>query len=205
MKKMLLIGILGLGCFGSHAQSHEAQQLLLNWEKLTQLKQILSDMKKGYEIVSKGYTAIKNISEGNFSIHQVFLDGLMQVSPTVRNYKRIADIANYQVQLVQEYKSAFKRFKASDLFNAKEIDYMGNVYGNLFDLSLKNMDDLLNLITANRLRMSDDERLKEIDRIYNDMQDKLVFLRHFNGENSLLAVQRMKASVETERLQKLYK
>ena len=62
------------------SQTDEAQQLLLNVEKLAQLKQILKDMYKGYEIVSKGYNTIKNISEGNFDLHKVFLDGLMQVS-----------------------------------------------------------------------------------------------------------------------------
>ncbi len=45
----------------SKAQSAEVQQLLLNYEKLNQLKNILSDMKKGYQIVSKVYSTIKNI------------------------------------------------------------------------------------------------------------------------------------------------
>ncbi len=38
------------------AQSNEVTQLLLNVEKLTQFKQILSDMKKGYQILSKATT-----------------------------------------------------------------------------------------------------------------------------------------------------
>src|SRR4051812_4125515 len=76
----------------SKAQEQEIQQLLLDVEKLAQLKNILTDLKKGYEILSGGYQTIKNISEGNFNLHQTFLDGLLQVSPVVRNYKRVADI-----------------------------------------------------------------------------------------------------------------
>lgn len=99
MKKILIIVCLAfLGLLPSYkasAQTDEIAQLLLNVEKLAQFKQILSDMKKGYQILEGGYNTIKDISEGNFSLHKAFLDGLMQVSPTVRNYKRIADIINY--------------------------------------------------------------------------------------------------------------
>lgn len=41
MKKILLIITLVVINFMSKAQEQEAQQLLLNWEKLTQLKKVL--------------------------------------------------------------------------------------------------------------------------------------------------------------------
>jgi hypothetical protein len=37
------------------AQATELAQLALNIEKLAQFKQILADLKKGYEILSGGY------------------------------------------------------------------------------------------------------------------------------------------------------
>jgi hypothetical protein len=204
MKKVWLMFIVAFVGAKGYAQSQEAQQLLLNVEKLTQFKQILSNMKKGYEILSKGYSAIKNISEGNFSLHKVFLDGLLEVSPAVKNYKRVAAIINYQVQLVKEYKTAFKRFKQSGWFNAKEIDYLGNVYEQLFNRSVKNLDDLLTVITSSKLRMSDDERLAAIDKIHADMQDKLLFLRSFNNSNMVLSLQRAKETQEVEQLELIY-
>lgn len=180
------------------AQSQEVQQLLLNVEKLSQLKQILSDMYKGYEVVSKGYNTIRELSKGNFSLHQLFLDGLMQVSPTVRRYRKVADIISNQALLVKEYKVAFNRFKEANLFNLNEINYMGSVYENLFDRSLQNLDELLVLVTAGHLRMSDEERIAAIDRIDADMADKLHFLRSFNKGNDMLAVQRSRESVDTK-------
>ncbi|MFX5583033.1 hypothetical protein ABTE20_20720, partial [Acinetobacter baumannii] len=85
--------------------------LLLNIEKLAQFKKILKNMKNGYQIIFKGYTAVKDISQGNFNLHKTFLDGLMQVSPAVKKYKRIADIISYQLRISKEYKLAFNRFK----------------------------------------------------------------------------------------------
>lgn len=186
-----------------YAQSTEAQQLLLNVEKLAQLKKILSNMKKGYEIVSTGYNTIKDISQGNFNLHDAFLNALLQVSPTVRKYKRVADIISCQSQIVKEYRSAFNRFKSTNLFNSSEITYMEDVYKNLFNKSLQNLDELGMVLTAGKLRMSDDERIAAIDRVYKDISDKLVFLRSFNNEGSVLAVQRGREMVDTKLSEKL--
>lgn len=101
-KLFALLVVIMVGCFQPvFPQSQEAQQLLLNWEKLTQLKKILNDMYKGYEIVSQGYNTIKNLSQGNFNLHKIFLDGLMQVSPAVKKYKRVADIIACQGMIVK--------------------------------------------------------------------------------------------------------
>jgi DNA repair ATPase RecN len=205
--KKILIGTVFIGLlFPSPitAQKQEIQQLILNIEKLAQFKQILKDMKKGYEILSGGYNTVKDLSEGNFSLHETFLDALMQVSPTVRNYRRIGDIVNYQVLLVKEYKSAFKRFRDSENFNAEEIAYFERVYDNLFKQSLRNLDELTSVITANKMRMSDDERLASIDKIYADMQDKLLFLRNFNNNTAVLALQRAKERNDVNAMRSMY-
>ena len=186
------------------AQSTEIQQLLLNYEKLNQLKNILSDMKKGYKIVSKGYTAIKDISQGNFNLHEAFIDGLMAVNPAIKNYKRVVDIISYQKNIVREYKSAFIRFKQNGSFSPDEIEYLGKVYGQLFNKSIQNLDELATVITSSKLSMSDDERLQAIDRIFADTEDKLQFLRDFNKQANLLAIQRSKEKQDFATMQQLY-
>lgn len=208
MKKLLIIGIVFVGLLApskATAQAQEMQQLILNIEKLAQFRQILKDMKKGYEILNGGYNTVKKLSQGNFSLHETFLDALMQISPTVRNYKRVGDIVNYQVLLVKEYKAAFERFRNSGNFNTDEIAYLERVYNNLFKQSLRNLDELASVVTANRLRMSDDERLAAIDKIYADMQDKLLFLRNFNNNTSVLAIQRAKERNDVNAMRNIYK
>src|ERR1700759_887334 len=102
---MRIIKILALClCFSMkvHAQAQEMEQLLLDIEKLTQFKSILSDMKMGYQIYKQGYGTVSNLSKGNFDLHNVYLTGLMAVSPAVRNYGRVADIIAQQASLVSE-------------------------------------------------------------------------------------------------------
>lgn len=188
----------------AQAQSQEVQQLLLNVEKLAQFKQILSDMKKGYQVLSTGYNTVKDLSEGNFDLHKTFLDGLMEVSPAVRKYRKVSEIIEYQVLLVKEYKAAHQRFRQSGQFNAGELDYLNRVYTNLFNQSLKNLDQLAMVVTAGKMRMNDAERLEAIDRVHADMNDQLQFLRTFNNNNTQLAMQRAKAANDVAAIRSLY-
>ncbi|WP_461791657.1 TerB family tellurite resistance protein [Pedobacter sp.] len=187
------------------AQSAEVQQLMLNVEKLSQLKNILSDMKRGYTILSGGYNTVKNIAQGNFSLHEVFLDGLMVVSPEVRKYHKVAEILRFQVDILSGYKSALKRFSVAEVFSSSDRDYLKRVYGRLNKGSLQNLDRLLMVVTSSKLRMDDSERLSAIDRIHADMSDKLLFLRAFNRDVGLLELQRSKAGAEMRSVREMFR
>jgi hypothetical protein len=186
------------------AQEQEIEQLVLNIEKLLQFRKILSDMKEGYEVLSQGYELVKGISEGNFNLHKLFLDGVLEVSPAVRQYERIAQLIRMQAQLVKEYKTAYQRFQRSNLFNSGELQYLQRVYAQLFNTSLQQLGDLASIITAGTLRMSDDERLASIDRLYGDMEEQLIFLRRFNSSTSVLLLQRTKENNDVKGLHNLF-
>jgi hypothetical protein len=182
----------------------DIQQLLLDIEKLTQFKAILSDMQAGYTILTQGYGAVKDISQGNFNLHSAFLNSLMAVSPEVRKYGRIADIIANQASIVSEYKSAWKQANASGHFNAQELLYINGVFTSLLNQSVDNLTNLANVITAGTLRMSDAERLQAINGIYSDTLNKLVFLRDFNDKVAILALQRQKEQNEFNNLKNLF-
>lgn len=208
MKKVLIGLMILMGSIGYvppvHAQAQELEELALDIQKLAALKSILKEMYDGYKILTTGYNAVKDISQGNFSLHKLFLDGLLTVSPTVKKYVRIVDIINSQLTIVTEYKMALAHFRGIQLFNNSDINYLESVYNNVFNRSLQNLDELLMIITDNQLRASDAERISAIDRIYKDMEDKLEFLRQFDNNAGLLATQRQKALEENQSLQRLY-
>ncbi len=202
MKKILLFVLLSSNiCFG---QSQEAKQLLLNVEKLAQLKLMLSHMKTGYKILEKGYTSIKNISQGNFNLHRDFLDGLLQVSSAVKKYSKVADIIRVQLKLVKEAKDALAEFRRSRQFTVAEIEYLGNVYANLLKESLKMLDELAMVVTAGKLRMSDDERLQAIDRIHDEVLEQYTFLNEFNNGTAILSLQREKEQMDIDLMRKIH-
>src|SRR6202012_3410549 len=103
MKRIKITIVLLLLCAGAHAQTADLTQLILDIEKLTQLKGILTDMKTGYTIIDGGYNEVKSIADGNFNLHSTFLNGLLMVSPAVAKYGRIANIIFAQGYIVHKY------------------------------------------------------------------------------------------------------
>ncbi|MCK7559430.1 hypothetical protein MKQ70_32460 [Chitinophaga sedimenti] len=72
IKIVLLVLILQMPLMAIHAREHEAQTLALNLQKLNQLIQILDKMYDGYKILSDGYNKIKQVTNGTFSLHDLF-------------------------------------------------------------------------------------------------------------------------------------
>jgi hypothetical protein len=180
------------------------EQLVLDYQKLAGLKSILQQMYQGYEVLTKGYNAVKDVSQGNFNLHAAFLDGLMVVSPAVRKYPRVSDIINDQANLVSEYKAAATVFRRDQHFSPDEISYMLDVYNHLISGSLKNLDDLAMIMTDSKLRMNDAERLTVIDRIFTDSHSQLSFLRRFNDQAYKTALQRSMDANDRHTLKTLY-
>ncbi|QXV67617.1 TerB family tellurite resistance protein [Mucilaginibacter sp. 21P] len=207
MKVFRIAVLMGVPLFVSisaSAQDQELQQLMLNIEKLTQFKAILSDMKTGFQIYQQGYGAISNLSKGNFNLHNLYLTGLMAVSPAVRNNPRIRQILDQQSDLLNEYQRYRSLFRQSGSFNANELQYISKVFDQLVRQSNENIDDLASVTTSNKLRMSDDDRLRAIDRIYTGSTEQLQFLRWFNRKAVLLSLQRSKELQQTQTLRRLY-
>lgn len=188
----------------STAQSFETQQLVLDVEKLSELKNIYHDLVKGYQVLSEGYDAVKDISQGNFDLHKLFLEGLLKANPVVQKYGKVTDIIQCELNIISEYGTAYNRFKQDNNFSPGEIKYIGRVYNNLIDESIKGLSDLTNVITDNTLRASDDERLSLIDNLDNEMQNRLSFLRYFNNNTTILALQRAREKNDVSTIKNIY-
>lgn len=186
------------------AQTDEIQQLLLNVEKLAQHKEILSDMKKGYALVTSGYKTIRDVHEGNFSLHHNYLEGLLGVSPAVRQYRRVWEILSLQATLVRESGSAIKRLGREGAFSPEEVFYLDRVYSRMLRHSLEQLESLTGVLTARQLRMSDEERLQAIDTIWQEMQELVLALRDFNRNMAVLALQRTREGRQITGVRGLY-
>ena len=79
-----------------------------------------------------------------------------------------------------------------------------NAINNSLTNFTNNLTNLTNILTANTLRMNDAERLRAIDHIYSDTQSKLMFLRGFDNQVALLALERQKEQNDTQMLKQLY-
>lgn len=196
MKKILTIAILFLS-LSSQAQtaaewtSQKKTQIKYLLEQIIANKVYIEYIGKGYGIARKGLNTIQRIKQGDFGLHRDFINALSNVNPKVKNYTRVADIIAYQLRIVKDVKTVTGNLKESNQFNPDELDYSKAVFERLLEECLKSMDELFLVITSGELQMKDDERIKRIDRLYLDMQDKYAFCKSFSEECSVLAMQRL--------------
>ena len=122
----------------------------------------------------------------------------------MKKYSKVADIIKVQLKLVKEAKDALAEFRRSRQFTVAEIEYLGNVYANLLKESLKMLDELAMVVTAGKLRMSDDERLQAIDRIHDEVLEQYTFLNEFNNGTAILSLQREKEQMDIDLMRKIH-
>jgi len=60
------------------------------------------------------------------------------------------------------------------------------------------------VITAGNLRMSDDERLEAIDKIYSKVSQQFSFLKEINNGTAVLSVQREKEQQDIDMSRKMH-
>jgi hypothetical protein len=206
-KKLVVLGMILLGWSGV-ARSQSITQLLtqleLDVQKLTELKTILNDLYTSYSVLDKGYSAIRDIAQGNFSLHKAYLDGLLAISPTVSGYYRVAEIIQNEITIVSEYKAAYRAWSAGGHFSTAELNYISQVYAALLSKSEQCLDALAMVVTADQLRMSDADRLGTIDRIDTDIGSQLNHLRQFNNSTALQAAQRAQEAGDLQTIKSLY-
>lgn len=171
-------------------------------QQIAGLQVYLGYLQKGYSIAKNGLTAIGDFKNDEFNLHFDYFNSLKNVNPRIKNYARVADIISYQVKIVQTYHQVYSQAKKSNAFTTDEINYLYRVFGRLLDDCTATIDELITLTTSGKLEMKDDERLRRIDALYNDMQDKYTFAKSFSNETMELAAARVKEDndVQTSRL-----
>jgi hypothetical protein len=206
MKKiMIAITACFVMCFTADAQTwsewfrQKKTQKKYLLQQIAALKVYIDYAQKGYQIAADGVHAVRDIKRGDFDLHDNFFKSLSQVNPAIKKYAKISGILLYQLKIISSSKESLKDVSASKQFTPEEIEYCKSVLEFLFGECKKSVDELISVITSGEAQMKDDERLKRIDKIYLDMQNKYAFCSSFNEEMGLLNLQRTGEQVEINR------
>ncbi|NII83129.1 hypothetical protein [Pedobacter sp. SG908] len=163
--------------FGEFFNQKKTQKKYL-LEQIAALQLYLDYARKGYRLVDGGLQAIKNITNGEFSLHGAFISSLKTVSPSVRKNVKVAEILAYQISITRW----FGEFKGNVLLSPDDQLYiLGVKAGVLADCS-RDLESLLLVVTSGRLEMGEAERIRRIDLLYESMPDKAAFTADFIGK-----------------------
>jgi len=206
MKKITLLSVIAAFLFNA-----VNAQTINEWvnQKSTQKKYLLQQIaalqvyigyaKKGYNIVSGGINTIRDIKKGDLNLHNTFFNSLKTINPKISRYTKVADIISYQVRIIKLARQTLQSIRDANQFSAEEIEYCKKVLDALLDDCIQSITELFDIITPDKLQMTDDERLGKIDKLYLDMQGKFTFCNVMSEDISLLALQRLTEQIEINR------
>ncbi len=147
---------------------------------------------------------IADWTEKQKELYGKYYQELWEIKSAISYYKRIKDMTLKQAAIVDEYKWAWNLFRQDKHFTADELQYMQKVYSGIMDESLKNLDQLLLVVSSFKTQMSDGKRLEIIAGTAYQMDVNYSDLKKFNAENIRLSIQRAKSLDEVVTLKEIY-
>ncbi|RYY71545.1 MAG: hypothetical protein EOO13_02775 [Chitinophagaceae bacterium] len=168
-------------------------------QQIAALQVYVDYAKKGYRIADAGLSLIQSGKKGDFDLHHTYFNSLAEVNPAIKNCQKVASIIIGHFQIVKQTKEALYSVQQNGQYTSAEIASCKNTINNLLADCLTAVEHLVSLLADTEFQMTDDERMKGIDSLYTDMQDKKTFTASFLRAMELLSIGRMVEAMETKR------
>ncbi len=149
-------------------------------------------------------TEISGWTEQEKQLYSNYYTELGKIKSAIANYQRIKDITIKQAALVSEYKQAWSLFRQDSHFNPQELSYMQQVYSGILDASVKNLDEIMLVVSPSKTQMTDEQRLELINHASDHLDENYNDLHQFNNQGIQLSLQRSKDLNDTQSIKKLY-
>lgn len=197
---LLMLGLnLQAQTFGEFFNQKKTQKRYL-LQQIAAFQVYLGYARKGYALVGSGLQTVRDITNGEFSLHNAFISSLKKVSPFVRNHAKVGEIIACQLAINR----AFSSIAGKDMLSVGNQLYILEVKGHLLDECFKDLEELLLVVTSSKVVMSASQRLERLDKVYESMADKYAFALDFSAQVKLLVAGRIKEQESIDYLRKLY-
>lgn len=144
-------------------------------EQIAALRVYTDLAQKSYRFARSGLATISDLSRGELDLHNLFISGLKQVNPSIRGSTKVAEIIQMQLSIGK----GFSHIGGSNGLTFSDQAYIDQVRALVWEECLDDLEELLLVITAGKLEMTDDQRLERLDRVYVSMREKSAFVQHF--------------------------
>lgn len=147
---------------------------------------------------------ISDWSRKQKELYQKYYTELKQVKDVIDRYRRIREITQKQLRLVDQYQMAWALFRQDSHFNDEELAHMHRVYNGILQQSMQHVDQILLIVESFSLQMSDAKRLELINAVADEIDRNYDDLRLFNKQNVQLSLQRSKTQHDVDLTRQLY-
>lgn len=150
------------------------------------------------QVLTKGFT------EKNMLLAKNWYDGLLQVSQTVRTYRRVQHIFERQTAIITIYSNYIGRFKADPNLTPAQVAGMVRGYTTLIQESAGYLDELTAIVSPAKSKMTDAERLELIDALDDKVTHQYELVSYFTRRNMAISMQQGQAQRDRQTLKQLY-
>ncbi len=147
---------------------------------------------------------IADWTEKQKELYSEYYTSLWKVKTAITYYKRVKDLTQRQIAIVDEYKWAWGLFQKDRHFTVDELDQMQKTYLGILEASVKNLDQVLLVVNSFKTQMSDGKRLEIINAAAAKMEENYTDLKTFNSGNIDLSIKRSVSLEEVAKLKELY-
>jgi len=174
----------------------EATQKKYLIQQVAALQVFIGQVQEGYALVTEGLRTIGTFTKGELDGHQGYIHSLKKINGPVGGHAKVAAIAAIARKIARDCPPAFRRLQGSHAYSPEELNYIQRVIDRLLAAGVHTLEALGTLLTEGQLDMKEGERLKRLDRLYQEMLDQYAFFQVFTGDAERLAAARMALQTE---------
>jgi hypothetical protein len=150
------------------------------------------------QVLTKGFT------EKNMLLAKNWYDGLMQVSNTIRTYRRVQHIFERQTAIITIYSNYIGQFRQDPNLTPAQVQGMVRGYTTLIQESASYLDDLTAIVSPLKSKMTDAERMELIDALDDKVTHQYDLVSYFTRRNMAISMQQTRAQKDMKLLKELY-
>lgn len=180
--------------------SQKKTQIKYLTQQIAALEQYGSYVKQGYQITQGGWNGIGNWVKGEFDLHSAYYSSRKQVNPAIKNDPKADSIITYAQLIPQQ----FDHLSGLTALDEDTRSYIGRVKTAVLTETDKDLAELQMVMTDGKAQLTDDERIKRLDGIYERVKNKLVFSGSFCNDVRMLIVQRNNSLNDVNTLKSIY-
>lgn len=155
---------------------------------------------KGYQVAKGGLGSIGGYVGKEYGLHDSYYQNLKTVNASVSNDPQVKAILRWQRDILEQL-SAARKIKGLTRAESKHINSVCTAL-------LKDCDgqlhDLETVLENGKTEMSDEQRLRQIGRLYDNVQDNYRFAANFTAQVRVYAAQKQQATRDVNSIKKLY-
>jgi len=157
-------------------------------------------LQKGYSLAKGGLGSIGGYIGNEYGLHGSYYAQLKTVSQPVKNNPQINDILRWQ----QDILGKTGQLKAQSGLTGNEALYIDKLCDALLNDCDARLNDLQTILGDQKTEMSDEERIRQIGRLHQSMEDNYRFAASFQGQLQLYVSGKKQQGQDINALNHLY-